>query len=72
MAYPNVFEASTTKLITYRLDKLANETTPQWGKMNAAQMLAHLNVAYDIAYGRIPTKYNWLMKITKISVIITL
>lgn len=62
MAYPNVFEGSTTKLITHRLDKLSNETVPEWGKMNAAQMLAHLNIAYDIAYGKIPMQYNWFMK----------
>jgi len=29
---------------------LSSTTTPQWGKMSVDQMLAHLNVAYDMAY----------------------
>lgn len=51
MASPSIFDPKETQSALKRLDKLTNETTPQWGKMNAAQMLAHLNVAYDITYG---------------------
>ncbi len=52
MALLNVFEKSTTTAILKRLEKLKGDTVPQWGKMNAAQMLAHLNVNYDITYGK--------------------
>lgn len=60
--YPNVFEASTVETMKSRIQKLSADTVPQWGKMNASQMLAHLNVAYDIAYGKIPMKYNFFMR----------
>ncbi len=63
MNLPSVFDASTTELIRHRLDKLSADTIPLWGKMNAAQMLGHLNIGYDIASGKIPTKYNWFMKL---------
>lgn len=56
MPYPSVFEASTTQTALERLSKLTPETKPVWGKMNASQMLAHLNVAYDICYGKLPVK----------------
>lgn len=56
MDFPNAFTQEVTANVTERLAKLANETTPQWGKMNAAQMLAHLNVSYDIAHERIAVK----------------
>lgn len=33
-----------------RINKLQPETQPQWGKMSVDQMLAHCNVAYQMAY----------------------
>lgn len=63
MSYPSIFDTATTDEMIARLDKLQADTAPQWGKMNAGQMLAHLNVAYDIAYGVIPVKYNGLMRL---------
>ncbi len=56
MALLNIFDAKTTEETFKRLEKLNYMSKPQWGKMNAAQMLAHLNVAYDLAYDRIPYK----------------
>lgn len=51
MIYPNVFQPSTTKNHLERLETLTASTAPKWGKMNAAQMLAHLNVAYAHSAG---------------------
>jgi hypothetical protein len=66
MEFPNIFEEAVLNKHLERLDKLSNETQPQWGKMDAAQMLAHLNVAYDLDNGKIKTKYNaftkWMIK----------
>jgi hypothetical protein len=62
MALPSIFEAKTTETILERLNKLTNTTQPLWGKMNAAQMLSHLNVAYDIDSGKIKTETPALMK----------
>lgn len=62
MTLPSIFEAKTTETILSRLNNLTNATQPLWGKMNAAQMLAHLNVAYDIDSGKIITETPALMK----------
>lgn len=62
MALPNTFDSATSKNTLSRLEKLSPETQPVWGKMNAAQMLAHLNVTYDITYKKTPVNYNFLMK----------
>lgn len=62
MALPSIFETKTTESILSRLNHLTNTTQPLWGKMNAAQMLAHLNVAYDIDSGKIKSETPALMK----------
>ncbi len=62
MALPSTFDPKTTQQHLDRLNKLTNETKPVWGKMSAAQMLAHLNVTYDLAYHRKKTNPNFFMK----------
>ncbi len=52
MALPSVFDPKTTEETFRRLEKLNYMSKPQWGKMNAAQMLAHLNVTYNLTYGK--------------------
>jgi hypothetical protein len=52
MTLLNTFDPKTTETVMGRLNSLTHTTKAQWGKMNAAQMLAHLNVPYDIAYGK--------------------
>lgn len=51
----NIFEISVTKEIIERLDKLTAESKPDWGKMNAGQLMAHLCVAYEYVYTDIHT-----------------
>lgn len=63
MSMLNTFDPATTKKTLERLDKLSNTTKPQWGKMNSAQMLAHLSVAYDLAYGNTQSKVNPFAKL---------
>lgn len=46
----NLFDAKDTQETIARIEKLRSTTAPKWGKMNASQMLAHCNVAYDMAY----------------------
>ncbi|MCB9189951.1 MAG: DUF1569 domain-containing protein [Flavobacteriales bacterium] len=58
----NTFDPATTEIMINRIDKIKPDTLPQWGKMNAPQMLAHLNVAYAIAYGDMEAKYNPIAK----------
>jgi hypothetical protein len=62
MSLPSIFDKKVHEEFIHRIDKLTLESTAQWGKMNVSQMLAHLNVSYDLAYERIIPKYNFLMK----------
>jgi hypothetical protein len=40
----NLFDPAVKHEIIVRTNKLAPESKPLWGKMNVAQMLAHLQV----------------------------
>jgi hypothetical protein len=44
----NIYDRSVCDAHIARLHKLSPATRPLWGKMNAAQMVAHLNKAYEI------------------------
>jgi hypothetical protein len=46
----NIFKKEVSQEIIQRINNLTNNSNPQWGKMNVAQMLAHLNVQYEIIY----------------------
>lgn len=63
MDYPSTFSPDTLQQNIGRINRLTPDTQPQWGKMNVAQMLAHLNVAYDMETGALPVKNNWLMRL---------
>jgi hypothetical protein len=63
MALPNIFSPLTTEITLKRLEKLSPNSPPKWGKMNASQMLAHLNIAYDIANGKIESKPSFFIKL---------
>jgi hypothetical protein len=62
MALPNIYDASVVEQLVQRINKLNNTTSPQWGKMNVAQMLAHCNVTYDLAFERKASKNSFIMK----------
>jgi hypothetical protein len=63
MALPNIFEKQVSDEMIARINNLTPDSIPQWGKMDAAKMLAHLNVAYETFYepGKHPAP-NFLMK----------
>jgi len=46
----NIFDKSDLDKALQRIESLTPETKGQWGKMTVSQMLAHCNVAYDMAY----------------------
>ncbi len=62
MALPNVFTTEVSNNIIDRINKLTNNNPAQWGKMSVAQMLAHCNVTYEMAYENIHPKPNFFMK----------
>lgn len=46
----NIFSAEDVVDFINRINKLTPQTKPLWGKMNAGQMLAHVNVSYEMVY----------------------
>jgi len=58
----DIFSDVVCKEIINRIEKLSTDTQPQWGKMNAAQMLAHCNVAYEMDFEDIHKKPGALMR----------
>jgi hypothetical protein len=47
----NLFEAERVKEVKERLSHLRSDSERQWGKMNAAQALAHCSVGMELALG---------------------
>jgi hypothetical protein len=62
MALLSIYENSTTQQIINRLAKLQADAPPLWGKMNVAQMLHHVNLTYDVAYGKYQPKTSAIVK----------
>ena len=46
----NIFQTETTEELIQRLNQLTETTPPVWGSMDAAKMLAHCNVTYEMAF----------------------
>lgn len=46
----NIFDKQVSEEIISRINRLTPTTRPQWGKMNAGQMLAHCNVTYRYTF----------------------
>jgi hypothetical protein len=47
----DLFEPNTAAEILSRLQKLQANTPPQWGKMNASQMMAHCQRPIEVFFG---------------------
>jgi hypothetical protein len=62
MALPNIFTSDVTGSIVNRINKLTSTSTPLFGKMNVAQMLAHCNVTYEMVYDDIHPAPNGFVK----------
>ncbi len=61
MALPNIFTKSVADKVIERINALEPTTKAQWGKMSAAQTLAHCNVIYEIAFENNHKKPNFIM-----------
>jgi hypothetical protein len=58
----NVFASNDCAELIRRIDSLSPATSPRWGKMSAAQMLAHCNVTYELVYTQKHPKPNFFVK----------
>ncbi len=56
----NLFDKADTEEILSRIERLTPDRKPLWGKMNAAQMMAHCSVLLRIARGLDKPKRKWL------------
>src|SRR6058998_3743101 len=63
MAMNSLFDVTNRQSLLGRLAALQPETTRQWGKMDAAQMLCHCSQALETATGDRPMKQKLLGKI---------
>ncbi|KAA9346112.1 DUF1569 domain-containing protein [Adhaeribacter soli] len=59
----NVFTRQDATDLIIRINKLAPQTKPQWGKMSVSQMLAHCNVTYELVYEDKHPKPNAFVKL---------
>jgi hypothetical protein len=48
LALPNIYTRAVISELESQIQSLDASTTPLWGKMNVAQMLAHCNVTYEM------------------------
>lgn len=62
-----IFDQETYRQIADRVTKISADKTPLWGKMNASQMMHHLNLAMEAPLGKFtpPGKPVLLMRVFK-------
>jgi len=63
MTYPDPFDPAQVHDVIRRIGQLTDATRPLWGRMSAAQMLAHLSVAYEMIYTTRHPRPNALMRL---------
>ncbi len=59
----SVFNPADVTELKERIDKLTPHSTNLWGKMNVGQMLAHVNVSYEMAYTNKHPKPNAFLRL---------
>jgi len=52
---PTIFDPDSAKAIHLRLDRLAPDAPPLWGRMSASQMVCHLTDSCKVALGETAT-----------------
>lgn len=63
MEIKNLFDPAVKQEIINRINQLSPASKAQWGKMNVAQMLAHLQLPIKIAYGTHQPKGSFLLRL---------
>lgn len=54
----SLFNKADNDAIINRINQINNNSKPLWGKMNAAQMLAHCQVPLKVGFGEVKLKRN--------------
>jgi hypothetical protein len=63
MEVKNLFDPVVKQDIIDRINKLTPQTQRQWGKMDVAQMLAHVQMPIRIAFGTHQPKGSFLLRL---------
>ena len=63
MEVKNLFDASVKHEMIERINKLTQDSKAVWGKMNVAQMLAHVQKPIEIALGTHQPKGSFLLRL---------
>ena len=58
-----LFDASAVDEVMARIEQLRSDSQRQWGKMDAAQMMAHCSSALDMASGKLVIKRTLIGRI---------
>ena len=59
----NIFNTQDNEELISRIEKLTPESQPLWGKMRIDQMLKHCAAPMDVAFGTLPLKIAFPMRI---------
>lgn len=59
----SILNSNSNAEIVARINSLSPSSKPLWGKMNAAQMMAHCVVGLKIAFSELTPKSNFLFKL---------
>lgn len=62
MTLPNIFTNQVSEEVIRRINTLNKDSEALWGIMNVAQMLAHCNVTYEMAFENIHPKPNLFLR----------
>jgi Protein of unknown function (DUF1569) len=60
---PSIYNQTDNDTFIARINLLTNESRPIWGKMTVDQMLSHCQAPIDVAFGTLPLRSNWFMKL---------
>lgn len=63
MEIRNLYEAATLDAVLARIDALTPESTPSWGRMSVAQMLAHAAEVQEVLNGKPLKGTPWFIKL---------
>lgn len=63
MEVKNLFDLAVKQDIIVRINKLTPQSQRQWGKMDAAQMLAHCQMPLGVAVGKHKLKANFFFRL---------
>jgi len=55
-----IFNPVDNAVLIERINQLSENTPALWGKMNAAQMMAHMQVGMNMAFGNSKKTRHWL------------